>query len=788
MRNGFHRLTALPLLLAPILAALLLIQPAPVGAQDVPDELLEQAARRSGMSREELLQRYRDQAGAAGAAAADQTAEPGRTALPEAAARTVPDVILPFADQLAAAKEAAADTTAEVNGLPPEFFGADFFQGDPDLFGAPAFGPVPADYLLGPGDEITVDVWGEVEFRHERIVERDGSVILPRGGRVDCAGRTLAAVTRAIRQNLSRSYSGIDPEGDGGTTYVEVGLGRLRAIRVYVVGEAARPGAYELTSLATVFTALHAAGGPGPMGSLRDVRLVRGRETVSALDLYDYLLSGVREGDAVLRDGDTVFVPPRELTVSIEGAVRRPLTYELRGGEGVHDLIRFAGGFTAEAETRLVHVERIVPPAERGPDSPDRVQRDLDLRLKMIHLMQDGDAVTVDAVSDRLDNYVEIRGNVKRPGRYEHAPGAGVRDLIRRAGGLWDDTLMERAVLDRTDPDGTFRSLDVPLGAVVRGEADDPRLQSRDVLRVFSIWDLRDRYQVHVDGEVREPGAVDWRQGLTLRDAVLKVGGLTDAADVLRAEISRLDTDAVTGRDLGAPPERTVKVIRVELGADWLTAAASFQLEPHDRVAVRRLPWWQLQRTVTVRGEVAYPGTYVLDSPDERISGLIARAGGLKDTAYAPGARIVRAQDGIGNVALDLGKALARPGHDHDAILESGDEILVPPIPYVVKVTGAVGFPTSIIWEDGKSLGDYVSRAGGYAEGSDKWKTHVVYPNGMSKQIRRIWNDPEVRPGSTVVVPYETPDEGPGDLATLKEIASIIASVATVWLVIDRTQ
>lgn len=780
MRNGFQRL---PAILLPILAALLLLQPDPVGAQDVPDELLEQAARRSGLSREELLRRYQAEAG--GEAAMPAAGEPGRTALPEG--RAAPDVVLPFDRQLAAEQEAAADTTESENGLPPEFFGADFFQGDPDLFGAPAFGPVPADYLLGPGDEITVDVWGEVEFRHERVVDRDGSVILPRGGRVDCAGRTLAAVTRAIRERLSRSYSGIDPSGEGGTTFVEVGLGRLRAIRVYVVGEAARPGAYELTSLATVFTALHAAGGPGPQGSLREVRLVRGRETVAALDLYDYLLSGVREGDAVLRDGDTVFVPPRALTVSIEGAVRRPLTYELREGEGVRRLIDFAGGFTAEAETRLVHVERIVPPAERGPDSPDRVQRDLDLRLKMIHLLHDGDQVTVDSVSDRLDGYVEIRGNVKRPGRYQHVPGAGVRDLIRRAGGLWDDTLMERAVLDRTDPDGTFRSLDVPLGDVMRGEAPDPELQARDALRVFSIWDLQDRYHVHVDGEVREPGAVDWRQGLTLRDAVLKVGGLTDAADLLRAEISRLDVDAVASRDLDAPPERTVKVIRVELGEDWLAEAGSFELKPHDRVAVRRLPWWQLQRTVTVRGEVAYPGTYVLDSPDERLSDLINRAGGLKETAYAPGARIVRARDAVGNVALDLDKALEKPGSAHDAILEDGDEILVPPIPYVVKVTGAVGFPTSIIWERGKSLGDYVSRAGGYAEGADKWKTHVVYPNGMSRQIRRIWNDPEVRPGSTVVVPYEVPDEGPGNLATMKEIASILASVATVWLVIDRT-
>jgi polysaccharide biosynthesis/export protein len=190
---------------------------------------------------------------------------------------------------------------------------------------------------------------------------------------------------------------------------------------------------------------------------------------------------------------------------------------------------------------------------------------------------------------------------------------------------------------------------------------------------------------------------------------------------------------------------------------------------------------------VTVRGEVHFPGVYTLERNDERIAAIIARAGGLKHTAYAPGTRVVREKDGLGNVAIDLAKALSKPGTEHDAILESGDEILVPPMPYTVKVTGAVGFPTSIIFEHGKSLGDYVSRAGGYADMADKWKTHVVYPNGMSKQIRKIWGDPEVMPGSTIVVPVKSPDTGAGKLETMKEIASILASVATVWLVVDRT-
>jgi protein involved in polysaccharide export with SLBB domain len=312
-------------------------------------------------------------------------------------------------------------------------------------------------------------------------------------------------------------------------------------------------------------------------------------------------------------------------------------------------------------------------------------------------------------------------------------------------------------------------------------------MQARDTLHVYSIWDIQDRYQVEISGEVRHPGAFDWREGMTLRDLLLKAGGFTDGADNLHAEVARLKLDAVEQRDPGTPPGRVVDVLHVELGDDWLAQSETFELQPHDRVAVRRLPWWQVQRAVLLRGEVAYPGKYVLDRPDERLSSVVERAGGLKPTAYAEGARIMRVKDGVGNIALDLEKALDDPGSEHDAILASGDKILVPPVPYTVKVTGAVNFPTSVIWESGSDFGDYVGRAGGYAENADKWKSHVVYANGMSKPIRHYWFDPKIRPGSTIVVPVKPPEDGTSKLATLKEISSIVASVATVWLVIDRT-
>jgi protein involved in polysaccharide export with SLBB domain len=739
-------------------------------AQDVSPELMREAVSKTGLTENELLEKLDSKETL-------EQAEPGRVE------PLSPVVVLPSESIDKAALASPAPKTPPKT-IPANYFGADFFKGDPSLFNPSSFGPVPGDYLIGSGDQIVVDVWGEVEFRHERLVDRDGSIILPRAGRISCVNSTLDQVTRDIRNKLSKSYSGIDAKGEGGTTFVSVSLGALRAIRVFVVGEVAMPGAYEMTSLSTIFTALHSAGGPGENGSMRDIKLMRGKEKVGSIDLYEYLLTGSRDGDEILRDGDTVFVPGRKISVQINGQVRRPLKYELLPKEGLRKLIEYAGGFTPDAETNIVHVNRILSPNQRSSYSPDRVQRDLDLRQKKIHLINDGDVVTVDSIPDRLENWVEIEGSVKRPGRYELTHTKTVKNLINIAGGLWGDAITEHVTIDRIEADGTYKTVEISLG----GDSGAFPLQGQDILKVFSIWDLQDRYQVSIDGAVREPGSFDFREGMTLRDLVLRAGGLSEDADVLHAEVSRLSVDALSSRDLSSEPAKTVELIDVELGRDWLSDGPDFVIHPRDQVAIRRMPWWQLQRSVIINGEVGYPGTYVLDRPDERLSDLISRAGGLKPNAFAKGARVVRKKDGIGNVALSLDKAIDNPGKDNDIVLAAGDEIIIPPTPHTVKVAGAVSFPTSIVWEKGKSLGDYVSRAGGYIDGADKWKTHVVYPNGMSKQIRHRWFDPGVMPGSVIVVPTQKPDNGDSKLSTLKEIASIFASIATVWLVIDRTQ
>jgi protein involved in polysaccharide export with SLBB domain len=771
----------------------------PVIAQELTPEMLEAASRRTGLSKEELLRRYTQEQDAQGTANADEPdgGEPGRTSLDniDDSRPTEPrlrdwnaEVVLPYSQEIAAEKELEA---ANEDSIAVGFYGDDFFDLDEGVFTPPSFGPVSGDYRLGVGDEIVINVWGGVDLQLTRIVDRDGAIILPRVGKVVCAGRSLDQVDAAIRQRLAQSHSSIDAEGDGGDTHLEVTLGQLRAIRVFVVGQATRPGSYELSSVSTVLTALYAAGGPSPGGTYRAVSVVRGGQTVGMFDLYTYLQGGSRAQDLNLREGDTVFVGDRGTSVRIEGGVRRPLHYEMRSGETLADLIAYAGGFSATAAAEMIHIERILPPAQRQAGAPDQIYVDVPFNAATLQAsdgkpitLLDGDVIRVDDIGERMENWVAVTGSVKRPGRYEYRPGMTVADLLTAAEGLWPDALTERAVIDRTGADRTYSSVAVPLADVLAGRSTPVLLEARDELHIFARWEIQARPQVHISGEVFQPLSTDFRAGLTLRDLILKAGGLKEGADWLRAEVARLDLNAVRNPDTALRPDQTTTVMPVELGADFLTRPESFALKPYDRVSIRRLPWWEMQETVTVRGEVFYPGTFSLERKDERLSSVLIRAGGLQPDAYLTGARIVRAQDDVGNIAIDLARALAEPGSQYDIILQDGDQIVIPDRMFTVKVLGEVGFPTSLVFEDGKKINYYVDRAGGYLEKADKNKTRVVYPNGLSLPNK---GGSKVVAGSTIIVPLKPPPEGKTTIDSIRDITGIVASLAMVWLVIDNT-
>ncbi len=743
----------------------------------VTDEMLQKASEKTGLSKDELLRMYQSGAIAIPAPAESAQVAPGRS-----------DTLLPGLPVL----KAPPPPVRHVQSGTPALFGADFFKLQPGVFTQSSFGPVPEDYVIGPGDQIFVDVWGEVEFRVERVVDRDGSIILPKGGMVVCAGLTLAELKRSVREHLAAAYSGISLDPEKGNTFLDVSLGKLRAIRVYVIGDAVQPGAYDLSSMATIFTAIYAAGGPSDTGSMRDIRLVRGNQVVAHLDFYAYLLQGDRSNDVILREYDTVFIPPRGPTVELSGEVRRPLRFELKSGEDLVDLVRFGSGFTATAATGVLHILRTLPPAERLPGQPDRVQVDVLMdpgsgkpRDSTQASLLDGDVVRVDAITNRMDNWVQIKGAVKQPGRYEYVDGMDVAALIALAGQTWPDRLGARGIIDRNLPDGRRVTLRFPLDDVLSGKQIVP-VSPMDSVQVFSRWDIEDRFTVSITGQVRHPQTTEYREQMTLADLMLKAGGLLESADQVQAEVSRLRLEAVESQDESKPPGQTVDLIEVPLGADWLQDARGFALEPHDQVAIRQLPWWQIPQTVILTGEELYAGVYTLQNDKETLSDVLVRAKGLKPTAFLAGAHIIRKKDSVGNIAIDLQCALDHPHQECDPMLVAGDSINVPTQPQTVKVTGAVGHPTSIPFQDGRSLSFYVNHAGGYAEGANRWKTQVIYPNGMSRNIRRFWRDPSVEPGSTILVPVLI-GQKKDHLETAEKILSIIASAATTYLVIDRT-
>ncbi len=779
-------------------------------AQELTPAMIDEAVRRTGLSRDEVIRMYAERQGQSSSAGQDSaelnTQPPGRSSLDgiddsrpmkdprrlsleDRRNEITPSAVLPFQmmlDQQDSMEQAAIDSLLLKSPEVP-IFGHDFFSLDEGLFVPPTFGPVPSDYQMGVGDEVVVDVWGGVEFRLSRLVDRDGSVILPQVGKIACAGRTLDQVSSEILEKLSIIHSTIDKDGpgqkDGGDTFVEISMGSLRGIRVFVIGEATRPGSYEMSSLSTVLGALYAAGGPAESGSLREIRLVRQGKVVSTLDLYDYLLAGVRQGDSRLREGDTILIPGRGPTVQIEGEVNRPIRFEMIPGENLQQLISYAGGFTAYAAPSSIHLKRIVPLEKRKAGQADIVILDVQFGEAQVELF-DGDLIRVDTIEERVENWVEIVGMVKQPGIYQYKDGMTASKLISLAGGLWPDALTERATVDRTSLDQEYTSFSFDLLKEMSQPEGMVELQAMDVVQIFSRWEVQNRPVVAITGEVFQPMEFEYRTGLTLRDLILKAGGMKQSADFLQAEVSRVRMDAVRSSDIENRPNQTVEVVQVKLGNDFLSAEESFELQPYDRVAIRKLPWWELQRTVKISGEVFYPGVFSLERKDETISALITRSGGIKPDAYLVGARVVRSQEGVGNIAIDLKKALENPGSQYDLVLQHGDEILIPDRMYTVKVIGEVGFPTSLIFEADKDIDYYVNRAGGYLEQADEKKSRVVWPNGMSLPNK---GGSEVVAGSTIIVPIKPPPEGPSKLETMKEITAILAGLATVWLVIDAT-
>jgi polysaccharide export outer membrane protein len=683
-------------------------------------------------------------------------------------------------------------------------FGLDVFRSSTSQFDPSLSGPVDANYRLGPGDRLVLILTGEVESSYDMPVTREGFVVIPQVGQVSVANLTLAEFERVLAARLARVYSGVRADNRGSTRF-SVHVARLRSNQVYVVGDVRRPGSYVVSSAGTALTALYAAGGPTINGSLRQILVRRGGRTADTLDVYAYLVEGDASRDVRLQTGDVVFVPVHGARVRILGEIARPATYEMKGTETLDDLLRAAGGFKATASRQRVLIERILPPSERTATGRDRVTIDVTsatlagLSGPAIPL-QDGDVVRVFAVAERVRNRIFVDGNVNQRGAQGLSPNMRLSDALRLAG-LKSDTYLGEVLVTRLRPDSSRIQLRAALVDSTGAVVNDFALQEDDRIQVFSLTTFRPVRYVAIGGAVRRSGRVLFREGMTLRDLVLLANGVQEGAYLDAAEIARMPEDRSGGR--------TATTIRVPLDSTYLflrgadgryigppgmqvpaAGAPDVPLKPYDNVLILKQPGFELQRSVTIQGEVRFPGVYALTSKSERLSDLVKRAGGLTSEAYADGIVFLRRDNNIGRVGVELSSALRRYASADNLILRDGDNISIPPYNAVVTINGEVNMPSTVAYIRGKGIDYYINAAGGATPKGDDHHAFVMQPGGKLESVKEHFflpdQMPKPRPGSIVTVPEDDGKAKQDLLPLLTGLIQIIGSTVAIVVALTR--
>jgi polysaccharide biosynthesis/export protein len=683
-------------------------------------------------------------------------------------------------------------------------FGLDVFRTSNTLFDPSLSGPVDANYRLGPGDRLVLILTGDVESSYNMPVTREGFVVIPQVGQVFVANLTLAEFQRVLAARLARVYSGVRADNRGSTQF-SVHVAGLRSNQVYVVGDVRAPGSYVVSSTGTALTALYAAGGPTINGSLRNVQVRRSGRTAEVLDVYDYLVGGDASRDVRLQTGDVLFVPVHGARVRILGEIARPATYEIKPTETLADLLRAAGGFKATASRQRVLIERILPPDERTATGRDRVT----ITVSSSALggasgaaipLQDGDVVRVFPVAERVRNRIFVDGNVFLRGAQGLSPNMQLSDALRHAG-LKPDTYLGEVLVTRLRSDSTRVQLRAALADTTGAVVNDIPLQEDDQIQVFSLTTFRPVRYVSIGGAVRRSGRVLYREGMTLRDLVLLANGVQEGAYLKEAEIARLPDDRSAGR--------TASTIRVPLDSTYLFertsegryigppgipapagGAPDVPLKPYDNVLIMRQPDWGLQRSVSIQGEVRFPGVYTLTNKTERLSDVVKRAGGLTSEAYADGIIFVRRDNNIGRVGVELTSALRRYESADNLILRDGDQISIPPYNAVVTIRGEVNLPSAVAYVRGKGIDYYIGAAGGPTAQADEDHAFVIQPSGKLETVKNYLmlpdRMPKPRPGSIVTVPENTGRQQESILPLLSGLVQIIGSTVAILLAVTR--
>lgn len=688
-----------------------------------------------------------------------------------------------------------AKATPEAPGS--NIFGHSLFSNRNLSFEPSANLATPVNYRLGPGDEVIIDIWGASENTIRQTISPEGTILVRGLGPVHLSGMTVKEANSFLQREFSKIYSGIS--GTEPNSEIKLTLGDIRTIQINIMGEVSVPGTYTLSAFSTVFHALYRAGGVNRIGSLRSIKVVRDGKTFADLDVYDFIMKGKMKDDIRLQEGDVIIVDPYQSLVEIVGKVKRPMFYEMKPTETVATILNYAGGFTGDAYKKAIRLVR--------KSGREHQVFNVDEMDYSVFRLDDGDMITIDAVLDRFENRVEVRGAVYRAGLYQLDGTVNtVKQLIKKAEGLRGDAFLNRVIIDREHEDLSHEIIAIDLGGLLNGTIADIPLQKNDILYIPSITDLKEEETVAIYGEVANPGTFLFSKNMTIEDLLVQAGGLLEEAATTRVEVTRRIKDPKStsfSSVLG-------KTFTFDIKDGFIVGgnAENFYLEPFDAVYIRRSPAYRRQQNVVVAGEVLFSGSYSLLKKNERLSDLVSKAGGVTPDAYVKGARLIRklsdeerrrqndairmAQNGEGKdsisiqklnlsetytVGIDLEKALANPKSDFDLVLREGDVLYIPEYVNTVKISGSVMYPNAVVYQKGKNLKFYINQAGGYGNMAKKKKVYVVYMNGTVSRLKAR-NASAIEPGCEIIVPSKAEKKHMA-MAEILGISSTTATIAT---------
>ncbi|MFK8281981.1 SLBB domain-containing protein [Capnocytophaga cynodegmi] len=682
-------------------------------------------------------------------------------------------------------------------------FGMNFFKNPKISFTPNMNMATPENYQVGPGDELLIEVWGATEGSFKQKVDTQGNIFINAIGKINVSGLSFEDVKTKINSHLKRIYSGISaPNGSYNKVYTGVTITQVRTVKVNIIGEVTVPGTYSLSALSTVLNALYACGGPTENGSFREINLVRNGQKIATFDVYEFLIHGSEKGNLPLKDQDVIIVPPYLNRVLIEGEVKRKGAYETKEGETLASLITFFGGFTSDAFTNTLVVERI--------KNAKREVKEVAFEDISNFLIQNGDKLKVHPITEEYQNRLSIGGAVYQPGTYEFKEGMTAYDLLNRANGVRKEASLDRGLIFRTLNRVDYQTINFSVKDLIEERNNIP-LKDNDSIHIFYKDSLQMARFIKVEGAVNKPKELPFMENMTVEDVIALAGGLSQGADASTIDIFREINDG-DFRKLSQDFKVSANNELTPVEGDVIT------LQPNDIVSVRYIKGYTPMQTITVEGEVVYPGIYSIRSKDERISDIIERVGGFSPYAYIKGATLIRKKldegdikqeqfldeivmaSSIGNdndkalkkiekksteyrIGIDLKKILQNKHSKYDLILNEGDVLLIPSEKQTIEIKGEVLAPSLVRYEKGLSLRDYVNRAGGFSDRAKKRSIYVMYANGDIKSTNNslfFKNYPELEPGAIIIVPSKPERQR----ISTSETIGIISAITTMGVLI----